>query len=616
VAQIESFPAPAGVDPVFFHKLKGELIRTLRTQDHERSASQVALTEENRVTDVAQNRHGGQLDLTWTERAIGDYNFDGQVSAADLVPLAVSWLKDSSDPSWNTIKCADGDGNGVIGLGDVPPIGRNYGNQLMGYDVLTGATTVFGDCNWAGFAGHGTATLVGSVRHYSITFNEADVSLCFYVAPDDGTNVGIESLPSYVWGSPNWAHTAHFNQFDGTKSIAYDASREVYYIAGSTDSNTTGSHDFALAKYDDDGTLLWARAWGTSGIEYSYGVAVAPDGSVYQAGESDTIGVGGGDAVLVKWSAAGSVLWARGWGSTGTNGAGASGVAADSGGNAFVAATIGDGTTSSMVLLKYDPAGTVQNATTWGTGAMDRSVAVCTDASGVYVAGYTDRGMVGSIWDPVVLRYDFNAVRQWGKFLYTTPDCEATCIALDSNNVYVGANTGPYAIGYPTDAVAVCLDKTGSVQWATFAGGTDLEWAAGIAADGAGNVYLAGLCQSLTPGMSAAMLQKYDASGNMKWNVLWHQTHDVELTGLVINEAGMLVASGYTNTLNHQWDMVGMPSGTLVFSPADIVGADLPLTGTETDATSLATPEELYGEIDTDTDPLDINFLIVSYNPH
>ena len=360
---------------MLFGKLKSELIRTLRTRQAKvRIASGPNGGEPRHRCGPESPRRPVGPDLD--QRAIGDYNFDGQVSAADLVPLAVSWLKDSSDPSWNTIRCADGDGNGVIGLGDVPPIGRNYGNQMLGYDVLTGATTVFGDCNWAGFAGHGTATLVGSVRHYSITFNEADVSLCFYVAPDDGTNMGIESLPSYVWGSPNWAHMAHFNQFDGTKGIAYDATRHVYYIAGSTDSNTSGSHDFALAKYSEDGTLLWARAWGTTGIEYSYGVAVAPDGSVYQAGESDSIGVGAGNAVLVKWSTSGSVLWARGWGSTGTNGAGASGVAADTNGNAFVAANIGDGTTTSMVLLKYSPDGAVLGSVTWGVGALDRSAGV------------------------------------------------------------------------------------------------------------------------------------------------------------------------------------------------------------------------------------------------
>ena len=97
------------------------------------------------------------VQLTWTERLVGDYNMDGLVNASDLTPLGqyydrtveyrdpedtggvtnwpvVSNLIKSTDgvPGWRLAR-VDGNGDGLINLLDITAIGQHWQEQLGGY---------------------------------------------------------------------------------------------------------------------------------------------------------------------------------------------------------------------------------------------------------------------------------------------------------------------------------------------------------------------------------------------------------------------------------------------------------------------------------------------------
>src|SRR5829696_4336473 len=65
-------------------------------------------------------------------------------------------------------------------------------------------------------------------------------------------------------------------------------------------------------------TLSFQRTWGGFNNEHAEGVAVAPDGSVYVAGGTNSFGSGAGvgdsDAFLLKYTPGGSIAWQKTYG--------------------------------------------------------------------------------------------------------------------------------------------------------------------------------------------------------------------------------------------------------------------------------------------------------------
>jgi parallel beta-helix repeat protein len=58
---------------------------------------------------------------------LGDINFDGKVSLADLVLLAKAYSSKPTDSNWNAN--ADIDGNGIVGLSDLVILAQHYGQH-------------------------------------------------------------------------------------------------------------------------------------------------------------------------------------------------------------------------------------------------------------------------------------------------------------------------------------------------------------------------------------------------------------------------------------------------------------------------------------------------------
>ena len=74
--------------------------------------------------------------LVWDYQSAGDYDQNGEVNSADLIPLAK--LLGTSGPfdSASLESVVDGDGNGVINIADVTAIAQAFGRQLCAYSVL------------------------------------------------------------------------------------------------------------------------------------------------------------------------------------------------------------------------------------------------------------------------------------------------------------------------------------------------------------------------------------------------------------------------------------------------------------------------------------------------
>ena len=153
---------------------------------------QANAVQDLKVVEVAQSR----VRLEWTEVHVGDYDFNGEVSVADLTPVGKYYGSQSADPDWNEAYVADGDQNGEITIADITPIGQNYGTTIAGYVVERDGAVI---TNPEG----GTPTVLrypdpgsSGAPRYSLEL-DGTIDDVWSVAPvDNNNNPGVEADPA------------------------------------------------------------------------------------------------------------------------------------------------------------------------------------------------------------------------------------------------------------------------------------------------------------------------------------------------------------------------------------------------------------------------------------
>ena len=201
-----------------------------------------------------------------------------------------------------------------------------------------------------------------------------------------------------VAGNLEWDSTYGENGTIATGAAA-GPDGHIYASAHFSGTNTQDpTHlESRLLKFDANGALVWARAWGgigepgVPGLDQSHGVATAADG-VYMVGETNNFFAN--DAYLVKFDFDGNLLWQRDWGVDGvlapfTGLTVAFGVTTDAGGNAYFTGNTGDsGHLKNIILVKFNSAGDLIWSKVGGPGfGTGRDVAVSPDGTAVFVSG-------------------------------------------------------------------------------------------------------------------------------------------------------------------------------------------------------------------------------------
>lgn len=298
----------------------------------------------------------------------------------------------------------------------------------------------------------------------------------------------------------------------------------------------------------------WGVIVGGFGSDAASGVAVDSAGNAFVVGHfsgTATFGAtqltnaGARDGFLAKFSAAGQMLWVRGLGGPGFDAVNA--VALDTGGNCYLV-------------------GNYEGVATIGSISLTNSRA--SSFSDVFVAKFDTSG--ATVW-----------VRSLGVTAYSDL---GNAVALDgAGNVFVaGQSTFPSFAGVAlTNHGRVFLakyDNNGTPQWARKAGGSggagQFDTATALAADAAGNVYLAGAFSSPTAnfdgslalaneGGQDAFLARFDGTGGLQWVRQLGGAQESRANGLAVDGAGnAYVAGEFSGTLQ-------LPGTTLSTAPGD-----------------------------------------------
>lgn len=262
-----------------------------------------------------------------------------------------------------------------------------------------------------------------------------------------------------------------------------------FIVAGSSTAGGLGGVDAMLVKFSADGTVEWSKSYGGSGNEFFMHILTCSDGNYLAVGETTSFGAGNVDIYVVKFDGNGNVLWERTCGGSGQE---------------------------------------------WSCGG------VCEVADGYIVTGGTQSFGQG-FWDAFVEKLNFSGNSVWTKSWGTSgADVSGEPLPAANGDIWV---SGGYFAGNQ-EGFLFRLNQSGNYQNGRRIGGSNHEGAEFISAGGAG-VSISGATWTFSNG---SQYQPWIVSFNTSGDFVWGKRY--------------VFPSG-----NHNMNAENCPDGGFIFTP-------------------------------------------------
>ncbi len=269
-----------------------------------------------------------------------------------------------------------------------------------------------------------------------------------------------------------------------------------------------GNYDGLVVKFDQDGTVIWARQFGTSVADTLQAIVQTSDGNFVVGGHtqgqvgSDPLR-GGWDAWMIKFDADGNVIWNRQFG------------------NNF----------SEEI---YDIVETIDG--------------------GLLAVGY--RSDNDDPWHGWVAKFDADGNNIWNQSYSTDNDSILRdVLKLDNGHFIVSGNTYGTIAGNTnsggSDAVILEIDEVGQVMWAKMYGTPGDDFFLDVIPDGQGEYYVLGSTWGSFNGQpnlgsQDGLIMKMDATGNEVWTKLYGTNLRDGFNHFELASDGNLMVAGIT----------------------------------------------------------------------
>jgi beta-propeller repeat-containing protein len=324
-------------------------------------------------------------------------------------------------------------------------------------------------------------------------------------------------------------------------NIARDSNGNIYvtgaYNYGFQSPNHNSS-DVLLLKYDSYGNLLWARSWGGSGEEVGFSDAVDSFGNILVAGWTASYGAGSYDALLLKFTPSGDLVWEKTIGSARFEQAW--GVTLDSSGNILLTGMYNSTSGPRFLVLKLDSSGTLLWQKEW-FGPESYGYSIAADTSGnIYASGF----FINSTGhEAVLLKFSSSGSLLWQRG-WGNQTAGGNHVALDSSgNVYM---TGFYNPGSISNSFLVKFDSSGNLLWQrVYANG----YGTGVAVDSSGIVYNSGWRYRTSLQTAAdVFLLRFNSTGGLLTQNLWGGSGSSFSYGVAPDNSGHAIVAGFLNS--------------------------------------------------------------------
>lgn len=334
-------------------------------------------------------------------------------------------------------------------------------------------------------------------------------------------------------GRQEWIKAVGGNGNTRINDIAIDESGNIY-VAGNAKKNefftVTGSeYDAFIQKYTAAGELVFTKGWGGKSNEVFYGIDIAPDGTIYAAGfaysqdgscASLNIPRASSVAAVVSFDSDGNVLSQKGFGGFGDY---FSDIAVTKDGDIYLSTIISSKSDSSL----FQP------------------------------YGYADVAILK-------LDKDFKTIfsRQWGG---SKADYIAQIVATDDGGCVAVGNTKSSDHSFSTfgnkgenDAVITKFNGDGSIEWYKNFAGTENDVFTSVAVASDGTLVVGGHSSSNTRdfkfvgnlGGTDAFVAKYSSSGNLVSAQGFGGSGNDEFSAVCVLSSGQTLAAGSTLSMD------------------------------------------------------------------
>lgn len=349
-------------------------------------------------------------------------------------------------------------------------------------------------------------------------------------------------------------------------AVATDAAGNGYLVGhtgvGLAGEALLGSTDGFLQKYDTSGNLLWTRHLGSSEPDKALGVSIDGAGNIWVVGDTDGAlpgqsSAGRSDAFVQLYDAEGTLQWSRQWGTDITDTAVA--VHTDAAGNGYVVGTVGDRPRAIFTwdgfIRKYDSAGQLQWERKMITVENDGATGVAADSAGnTWVAGLTAASLdgqpyLGGLEDAFLQKYDSAGDLLWTRQFGTDTSDRAYDVAINaSGESWVVGTTDGNLDGQSTlggkDAFLRLHDADGAPLWTRQLGNSGDDLATSVSIDGSGHAWIGGYVGDSrwiggepNAGQEDGFIQRYDPQGTLLWTRTLGTQFDDQVSDLALVDA-------------------------------------------------------------------------------
>lgn len=342
---------------------------------------------------------------------------------------------------------------------------------------------------------------------------------------------------------------------------------------------------------------------GSTNIVQGRGVAVDGAGNMYLGavfnnsmplGNTNFTSRGENDVLIIKYNAAGSLLWAKQIGSVLDDDL--TGLVAETNGNLYLTGTYRDTMTVDGVTLtnasqtndffvaKLDAEGNLKWATRGGGTSGDASGGIALDSQTnvIVVGGFHGPANFSGVTNLTssqalfIAKYNSDGKLLWAKQDSAVYNVRGVAIGTaDEIHVYTQTFGSNLLAGVPvstvggSDIVIAKYNSNGIGLWACQAGGpgTDTPWA--MAIDNSNNVFVAGeyaltnnfgSTNLVSLGGSDAFLAKYDSNGSLLWAQSMGGASSDRATSLAADAHGDLYVAGYYGSGGMAFSTTNLPS--------------------------------------------------------
>ena len=370
-----------------------------------------------------------------------------------------------------------------------------------------------------------------------------------------------------------------------------------------------GYYDGMIIKYNSEGEVEWVRSVGGSSSDEINSVAETSDGGYIAGGAfySDSIQVGDYtlenngdyDGMIIKYSAEGSVEWAKSVGGSDEDYIESVAITSEGGvivGGRFQSSIqVGDYTLENQgnqngMIIKYDEEGAVEWARSVGGSRFDPifSVAATSDG-GAIVGGYfsSDEIQVGDYtlinnkgedqygtykYNGIIIKYDGEGEVEWARSVGGDDNDYIYSVSETSDGGYIagGSFKGDIQVGDYTleninsleNGMIIKYNREGTVEWARSVGGYNNDSINSITTTSDGGVIAGGYFEDNdiqvgdytleNQGGNDGMIIKYNVEGEVEWARREGGSSEDRINSVAETRDGGYIAAGYFNSSSIQ----------------------------------------------------------------